>query len=235
MITKIDSDFEEYLDFIKKNIPNSLYINATNNKELFISVNTAFKLSDILTDFEFVSAKDNYYNLLVEYKRYFARILSAVSLNDQFLVNNISRLLTEKLYRILVGAHNPARGERRIRSHSKKSMSDKLNGILNNDNKIKLDKLYDVLSNSIHNTISDSVDMYDIRKLISTPSSIIIDTINITEELTDIFIHEVFLKKCCEEIDNCGTSFWININNNLSEKRVIEIQSKLQVKHDTYK
>ncbi|MBE6064821.1 hypothetical protein [Clostridium cochlearium] len=211
-----DVDFEEYLSFIKLNIPNSLFISDTKNKELFLSVNTAFKMSDILTDFKFVSNNETYYNLLIEYKKYFARILPAISLNDKFLVYSILRLLTEKLYRIIIGINYPNRGERRIRSDTRAKMSNDLSKVITSDRKSIIDKLYKELSNILHHTDKNSVCLYDIRRLFRTDLNIINETCIITEKLTDIFVEEVFLKKCFEKKELCGTNLKMKIQNNLS-------------------
>lgn len=202
-------------------------LNNKNNKDLFISVNTSFKLSDILTDFEFVIATDNFYNLIIEYKRYFARILIAVSLNDKFLVDNILRLLVEKLYRILTAIHNPQRGEKRIRRDSRNNMSNDLIEVLDVSVKAKIDKLYNDLSNLIHNTTSSPSDLYDIRRLFSTPSNMVRDTIIIIEILKQIFIDEVFLKLCLSKKELCGTNFNANIENNLLQADSMYIFSKI--------
>lgn len=210
-----DLDFDDYLAFLNKNMPNSLFLTDQNNKDLFLSINTAFKLSDILTDFEFVTKDKNYYNLLIEYKMYFARILSAVSLNDKFLIDNILRLLIEKLYRIITGLAYPARGERRVRSDSRERMSNDLVAMLNPLRKSELDILYSDLSNSIHHTNTRPEDLYSIRELFTNHSNLGLSTTNVTNQLTEIFVDEVFLKICLAKRELCGTSFSIKINNNL--------------------
>ncbi|MDV2887526.1 hypothetical protein RYX45_20320, partial [Alkalihalophilus pseudofirmus] len=129
--------------------------------------------------------------LLIEYKKYFARILSAVCLNDKFLIDNIFRLLTEKLFRIITGISYPDRGERRIRKDSRQKMSNDLASFLDPRTKNNLASLYSNLSNAIHATYADPSDLYDIRRLFATPSTNITNTLVITNQLTDVFINEV--------------------------------------------
>lgn len=209
-----DRDLESYLSILRINFPQS-HINKIDLRTFFKLVNNTFILSDVLTDFEIVEKESNIYNMMMEYKQFYARLLTTMALNDPFLINNLLRLIVEKLYRMVYGISYPNRGENRIRRLSREKMDFEINSWAGTENAKTINNLYRDLSKSIHHTISDKYDLVDIQEKLRYETNIVPNTVVTLESIEVIFVEEIFKVLLYGKQELVSTNLRARIANNV--------------------
>ncbi|AUJ25175.1 hypothetical protein [Virgibacillus dokdonensis] len=223
-MTKIyEQDFSQYKLFIEDNFPKTIFNDNFKLNKVFLEVNTSFILADILTEFGFVGKEDSYFILLIEYKRFTGRILSTLLLNDKFLMDNLFRLIIERIYRVLIGLHYPERKEKRLRKSPRSKMSDDLDGKIKNESLAELNDLYRSFSKQIHLTDAAETNQYDVIRLFKTPHGLEVYVFECFQEINKIFIEQIFMLLCKNKQHLVTTGVKARINNNIPEKTANEI------------
>lgn len=218
---RIDADFQVYYEFLKEHFP--MY--EVENEVLFefyLYVHNTFILSDVLIDFEKIESSCNVYNIMVEYREFYARLLTTVAINDRFLVDNIFRVLIEKLYRLMYGIKNPNFTENKIRKKSRSDMSQNLYGTVSLLNLDDLDSLYKIFSKKIHHTVAMPEDYYNLTKRLEANSCFINDYLYNMEIIQRIFLEEVFMKVAPNSY-NGETGYKKKIRNNTSDSVILKL------------
>ncbi|EJE98218.1 hypothetical protein [Liquorilactobacillus mali] len=204
-----EADFLNYKKVITNFFPKFKFKENTSTlHSLYFLVNNSFSLCNILLDFEKIKKDDNFFDLIIEYREFYARLLVSVTLNDEFFTSNVVRILVEKLYRILYGYYNPSKSIRRIRTSARKNLLRGTN--LTDRNAEMLDRLYHVYSELIHDTHPSTNTKIDIQKRLDGN---LFDLKKITQDLQcleNIFVLELFLK-LIPDLDSTDTAIKIRI------------------------
>lgn len=210
--------FSDYISFIKSNFPSSIFANSNDEriKEFFLSINNNYVLANTLFEFDFIKESYNYYSLFKEYQIFTTRLLSVINLNDKYLIDNIFRLLVEKLYRIITGIHNSGKTENRLRKLKRSEMSTLISNKIHIKNKNELDTLYVYFSKQIHMSNLDITNLYDIRKIYTTDQDLDLYLLQYMNKLNHLFIEEVFYYLNNKNSTLIGTNMKIKLHNELS-------------------
>lgn len=213
-MSSIELGYRNYLSLLEENMPNCMALTESQLQDLYLIINDVFIMSEVISNLDDVRETANYYNLLKEFQSYIARLLLVVTLNDKYLVDTIIRLLVEKLYRVLYGLHRPYMQESSIRSHSRKKMSERLEGLLLKQE--ELNELYGEYSELIHHTSSTENDLLSLRSIYIKENEISKNTFKELERLFEVFIEDLFLK-VVNNVD-LSLSTRMTLSGRLSEK-----------------
>lgn len=212
---RIAEDFKNYKFFLKEYFP-KFDSTDPNLLEFYKYVNNAFVLCDILIEYDKVKESDNFFNLLIEYREFYARLLTTVAINNKFLVENIFRVIAEKLYRILYGRLRQGRQERAIRRESRANMKKDLDGHMESGNFTMLNDLYNDFSTKVHHTVSVPTDYFNLTQRLESKNDFLKDCIDNMEKVEKIFLEEIFLS-LSPDSDNEETSYKMKIRNNTTD------------------
>lgn len=193
----LELDYKNYINFIDENFPTTIIRNESELKEYYYLINDFFILCDVILSLEEITSTLNYYNLLKEFQSYISRLLLAVVLNDKYLIDNLIRLLIEKLYRVLYGYHYLDKQESTVRNHTRSVMSTRLETLLSN--RQLLDDLYGEYSELIHHTSSTPDDLLNLRTLFIKPKNLLASTTVKLKDIQKIFIEDFFNKMVKDE------------------------------------
>jgi len=216
-----NNGFENFLRFVNETQPYSVCLNHPDLQEVYDLVNDIYNICSILIDHEYVKVTDNYYSLLIEYRDYYGRFLLTMTLNDEYLVNSLFRLLVEKLYRIIFGFYNSFKSSNSVRRHSRYEMSTRLTMTL--QKKKELDDFYSKYSDLIHQSIKSGSENLDLRSVYSIDRNLIDNLKSELQDLNSIFLLDYFKPFCVQNSLN-DLSFIIAMNNRISEntKKIIK-------------
>ncbi|WP_413487038.1 hypothetical protein [Carnobacterium maltaromaticum] len=210
--------YNTYLNLVNDNFPKSVIQDNSELKSFFQSIHNSFIMSDILTEFGFVSSNSNVYNLIIEYKFFYSRLLTTLPLNDLFLIQNLLRLIVEKQYRIIYGFNFYNCGEKRIRKETRIKMDNRLINVIDTNLHMILNKLYVELSEDIHHTNSSISDFYDIQKRLLTENNIAISIQQTLDDLEKIFSELIFINAINNDSDKLTTGAKTRIENHLNSQ-----------------
>lgn len=212
---RIRKDFESYQKFLKEYFPKFTSIEE-DLYDFYSYVNNTFILCDLLIEHNKVDKSCNYFNLVIEYREFYARLLTTVAINDKFLIENILRIIIEKIYRILFGMLKNKKIERTIRKESREKMKISLEGRVEINRFASLNKLYNDYSQKVHHTDSVPTDYYDLTKRLEHNQHSLRDFIDSMEKIEQIFLHEVFII-LSPDSEKEETSYKMKIRNNTSD------------------
>ncbi|RXF31476.1 hypothetical protein EG868_10900 [Enterococcus faecalis] len=212
---RISNDFEHYKEFLKEYFPK---FDSTEEKlyDFYLYVNNSFVLCDLLIEHNKIDEDCNYFNILIEYREFYARLLTTVAINDKFLVDNLLRVIIEKVYRILYGMLKNNKLERSIRRESRSEMKKALEGNVEENRFNLLNTLYNEYSQNIHHTISIPTDYFNLTRRLEHSQNNIEEFVNSMEKIEQIFLDEIFLILSPDN-ENEETSYKMKIRNNTSD------------------
>ncbi|WP_026826484.1 MULTISPECIES: hypothetical protein [Exiguobacterium] len=212
---RIRKDFESYQNFLNEYFPKFNSIEE-DLYDFYSYVNNTFVLCDLLIEHNKVDKSNNYFNLIIEYREFYARLLTTVAINDKFLIENILRIIIEKIYRILFGILKDKKIERTIRKESREKMKKILEGTIEISRFESLNNLYNDYSQKVHHTDSVPTDYYDLTKRLEYKEHSLREFIKSMEKIEKIFLHEVFLV-LSPDSEKEETSYRMKIRNNTSD------------------
>lgn len=220
-----DIKFDNFLKFVEDTQPKSICLNNTELRDVFDLINDTFSICSIIIDHDYVNDSDNYYSLLVEFRDYYGRFLLALTLNDEFLISSLFRLIVEKLYRIIFGFYNPHKSKNSIKRHTRSEMSSRLTVPLNK--KAELDDFYKRYSDLIHHSTTNNSDRLDLRGVYFNERDLINTLKQELTELNCIFIEDYVIPLCTQKNIN-DLSFIASIDNRISNntKLMLEVVIK---------
>lgn len=220
---KIQGEYEKYKIFL-----NDFFPKFEIDDELLFSfynrVNNAFVLCDVMIEHEKVDKSRNYYNILLEYREFYARLLTTIAINDNYLIDNILRLIVEKTYRVLYGLLKPNKQESTIRKTTREKMKSEISKIHGEDEIFdKLNILYNDYSGKIHHTMSVPSDYYNLTKRLKMSSvDFFPNIIENMEKIEEVFISKIFLA-LVPETEKEDTSFKMRIRNNTTDDIIKQV------------
>lgn len=212
---RIQDDFKNYQIFLNNYFPK---FDSTDEKlfDFYSYVNNTFVLCDLLIEYDKIDNTFNNFNLLVEYREFYARLLTTVAINDKFLIDNILRIIIEKVYRILYGRLKPTKIERNIRKETRINMKKALEGFMEVSRFNSLNTLYNDYSQRVHHTTSAAADYFDLTRRLEHTHHNLEDFIDSLKKIEEIFLNEIFLKLSPDN-EATGTSFRMRVRNNTSD------------------
>ncbi|MBU6001031.1 hypothetical protein KQ236_11895 [Lactococcus lactis] len=221
--SEIYNDFRGYQTFLTNYFP-KFEQNEDDLFSFYIQVNNAFVLSDILIEHDKINSSVNYYNILIEYREFYARLLTTITLNDEFLVENILRLIIEKLYRMLYGKAKANTLEKNIRKKDRNSMKNELEKSnrmgTENISLQSLNDLYDKYSGRIHHTVASMSDYYDLTKRLNMRvDNLLNDFILDLKIIEHVFVSEIFMKLIVD-INKESTAIKMKVRNRTTSEVV---------------
>ncbi|MFQ6322532.1 hypothetical protein [Lactococcus garvieae] len=223
MNNNIQKGYDEYKKFLNAFFP-KFKINDEVLFPFYCHINNAFVLYDVMLEHEKVDRTSNYHSILLESREFYARLLTIVAINDKYLIDNILRLIVEKIYRILFGITKPLKQESTIRKISREKMKSEISKVSGEDEVIdELNKLYNDYSVKIHHTVSVPSDYYNLTKrLVMDSDEFLQDVVEDMSKLETIFINKIFNFLVIDS-EKEDTSFKMRIRNNTTDDIIKQV------------